>query len=106
DFEWDSIVCPHKVSCTIVCVCVCVTSCSFSSGSSQVENPLDEAVKFLTPLKNLVKDRIDTHLLAFEIYFRKEKYLLMLQSVKRALSIDPVHPWLHQCLVRFFKGGE
>uniref|UniRef100_A0A3Q4HUL6 N-alpha-acetyltransferase 15, NatA auxiliary subunit n=1 Tax=Neolamprologus brichardi TaxID=32507 RepID=A0A3Q4HUL6_NEOBR len=59
---------------------------------------------FLTPLKHLVKDKIDTHLLAFEIYFRKEKYLLMLQSVKRALAIDPDHPWLHQCLVRFFKG--
>uniref|UniRef100_A0A3Q4I3J0 N-alpha-acetyltransferase 15, NatA auxiliary subunit n=1 Tax=Neolamprologus brichardi TaxID=32507 RepID=A0A3Q4I3J0_NEOBR len=69
-----------------------------------VENPLEEAIKFLTPLKHLVKDKIDTHLLAFEIYFRKEKYLLMLQSVKRALAIDPDHPWLHQCLVRFFKG--
>ncbi len=40
----------------------------------KVENPLDEAVKFLTPLKNLVKNKIDTHLLAFEIYFRKGKY--------------------------------
>lgn len=29
----------------------------------------------------------------------------MLQSVKGALAIDPDHPWLHQCLVRFFKGG-
>lgn len=37
----------------------------------QVENPLEEAVKFLIPLKHLVKDKIDTHLLAFEIYFRK-----------------------------------
>ncbi|KAF0037930.1 hypothetical protein F2P81_010804 [Scophthalmus maximus] len=70
----------------------------------KVENPLEEAVKFLMPLKHLVKDKIDTHLLAFEIYFRKEKYLLMLQSVKGALAIDPDHPWLHQCLVRFFKG--
>ncbi|KAL2077735.1 hypothetical protein ACEWY4_027239 [Coilia grayii] len=70
----------------------------------KVESPLEEAVKFLTPLKNLVKDNIETHLLAFEIYFRKERYLLMLQAVKRAFSIDPDHPWLHQCLVRFFKG--
>ncbi|EHB13048.1 NMDA receptor-regulated 1-like protein, partial [Heterocephalus glaber] len=37
----------------------------------RVENPLEEAIKFLTPLKNLVADNIDTHLLAFEIYFRK-----------------------------------
>ncbi|KAJ3614790.1 hypothetical protein NHX12_018360 [Muraenolepis orangiensis] len=70
----------------------------------KVENPLEEAVKFLTPLKHLVRDKIDTHLLAFEIYFRKEKYLLMLQSVKRAVTINPDDPWLHQCLVRFFKG--
>ncbi|TRY87613.1 hypothetical protein DNTS_005998 [Danionella cerebrum] len=71
---------------------------------ARVESPLDEAVKFLTPLKNLVKNKIETHLLAFEIYFRKEKFLLMLQSVKRAYAIAPDHPWLHQCLVRFFKG--
>ncbi|XP_023685420.2 N-alpha-acetyltransferase 15, NatA auxiliary subunit-like isoform X1 [Paramormyrops kingsleyae] len=70
---------------------------------AKVENPLEEAVKFLTPLKNLMKNKIDTHLLAFEIYFRKEKFLLMLQSVKRAFTIDPEHPWLHQCLVRFFR---
>lgn len=30
----------------------------------------------------------------------------MLQSVKRAVAIEPSNPWLHQCLVRFFKGGE
>ncbi|XP_048031865.1 N-alpha-acetyltransferase 15, NatA auxiliary subunit a [Megalobrama amblycephala] len=71
---------------------------------AKVENPLEEAVKFLTPLKNLVKNKIETHLLAFEIYLRKEKYLLMLQSVKRAYSLDPDNPWLHQCFVRFFKG--
>lgn len=69
---------------------------------AKVDTPLEEAIKFLTPLKNLVKNKIETHLYAFEIYFRKEKFLLMLQSVKRAFAIDPNHPWLHQCLVRFF----
>ncbi|KAL3045357.1 hypothetical protein OYC64_013597 [Pagothenia borchgrevinki] len=74
---------------------------------AKVENPLEEAVKFLIPLKNLVRNQIETHLLAFEIYFRKEKYLLMLQSIKRAVAIEPSNPWLHQCLVRFFRGvGE
>uniref|UniRef100_A0AAQ4Q3I3 N-alpha-acetyltransferase 15, NatA auxiliary subunit a n=1 Tax=Gasterosteus aculeatus aculeatus TaxID=481459 RepID=A0AAQ4Q3I3_GASAC len=72
---------------------------------AKVENPLEEAVKFLIPLKNLVRNKIETHLLAFEIYFRKEKYLLMLQSIKRAVTIEPSNPWLHQCLVRFFKGA-
>uniref|UniRef100_A0A8B9Q4P1 N(alpha)-acetyltransferase 16, NatA auxiliary subunit n=1 Tax=Apteryx owenii TaxID=8824 RepID=A0A8B9Q4P1_APTOW len=41
----------------------------------RVENPLEEAIKFLIPLKNLIGDNIDTHLLAFEIYFRKGKVL-------------------------------
>ncbi|XP_047209635.1 N-alpha-acetyltransferase 15, NatA auxiliary subunit a [Girardinichthys multiradiatus] len=67
------------------------------------DSPLEEAVKFLIPLKNLVRNKIETHLSAFEIYFRKEKYLLMLQSIKRAMAIEPSDPWLHQCLVRFFK---
>uniref|UniRef100_A0A1A8C456 N(Alpha)-acetyltransferase 15, NatA auxiliary subunit n=2 Tax=Nothobranchius kadleci TaxID=1051664 RepID=A0A1A8C456_NOTKA len=30
--------------------------------------------------------------------------LVIQYAVKRALAIDPDHPWLHQCLVRFFKG--
>ncbi|XP_032729830.1 N-alpha-acetyltransferase 16, NatA auxiliary subunit isoform X3 [Lontra canadensis] len=69
----------------------------------RIENPLEEAVKFLIPLKNLVADNIDTHLLAFEIYFRKGKFLLMLQSVKRAFAINSNHPWLHECLIKFSK---
>ncbi|XP_075865529.1 N-alpha-acetyltransferase 16, NatA auxiliary subunit isoform X4 [Microcebus murinus] len=69
----------------------------------RVENPLEEAIKFLIPLKNLVADNIDTHLLAFEIYFRKGKFLLMLQSVKRAFAINGNNPWLHECLIRFSK---
>lgn len=108
---------------------------------NQPDSPLEEAVKFLIPLKNLVRHKIETHLLAFEIYFRKgsylmllfswflleclfvcffffisligsfglfppEKFLLMLQSIKRAVAIDPSNPWLHQCQVRFFRGGE
>ncbi|KAM8939478.1 N-alpha-acetyltransferase 15, NatA auxiliary subunit [Pelodytes ibericus] len=69
---------------------------------AKVDSPLEEAIKFLMPLKNLVKNKIETHLYAFEIYFRKEKFLLMLQSVKRAFAMDSGHPWLHLCLIRFF----
>ncbi|XP_068924750.1 N-alpha-acetyltransferase 16, NatA auxiliary subunit isoform X5 [Petaurus breviceps papuanus] len=67
----------------------------------RVENPLEEAIKFLIPLKTLVADNIDTHLLAFEIYFRKGKFLLMLQSIKRAFAINCNNPWLHECLIKF-----
>nr|XP_034959246.1 N-alpha-acetyltransferase 16, NatA auxiliary subunit isoform X2 [Zootoca vivipara] len=69
----------------------------------RVDNPLEEAIKFLIPLKNLVADNIDTHLLAFDIYLRKGKFLLMLQSVKRAFAIDSNNPWLHECLIKFSK---
>ncbi|KAH0504798.1 N-alpha-acetyltransferase 15, NatA auxiliary subunit [Microtus ochrogaster] len=72
---------------------------------AKVETPLEEAIKFLTPLKNLVKNKIETHLFAFEIYFRKEKFLLMLQSVKRAFAIDSSHPWLHECMIRLFNSA-
>ncbi|OXB58430.1 hypothetical protein ASZ78_005167 [Callipepla squamata] len=71
----------------------------------RAENPLEEAIKFLIPLKNLIGDNIDTHLLAFEIYFRKGKFLLMLQSVKRAFAINSNNPWLHECLIKFSKAG-
>ncbi|KAL1780933.1 N-alpha-acetyltransferase 16, auxiliary subunit [Sigmodon hispidus] len=69
----------------------------------RVDNPLEEAIKFLIPLKSLAADNIYTHLLAFEIYFRKGKFLLMLQSVKRAFAIDSNNAWLHECLIKFSK---
>lgn len=34
-----------------------------------------------------------------------EKFLLMLQSVKRAFAIDSSHPWLHECMIRLFSTG-
>jgi len=65
------------------------------------EDALAEALKFLTPLQLLVKDRIDTHLLAFEIYYRKGKMMLMLQSLKRAFRLDAKNAQLTRQLVLF-----
>ncbi|XP_003703292.1 N-alpha-acetyltransferase 15/16 isoform X2 [Megachile rotundata] len=67
----------------------------------RVENPLEQAIKFLKPLQELASDRIETHLMAFEIYHRKCKALLMLRSIKRAHKLDPNHPDLHTCIVNF-----
>lgn len=66
------------------------------------ENPLEEAIKFLKPLQILSKDQLDTHLLAFEIYYRKGKIMLMLQSLKRAVKIDRANPTLQKQLVLFY----
>ena len=70
------------------------------------DDALAEAIKFLTPLQLLASSCIDTHFLAFEIYYRKGKPLLMLQSIKRALKVNPSDPRLHGCLIRFQKFVE
>merc|ERR1719431_378732 len=65
------------------------------------DEPLEEAVKFLTPLLTLATNNINTHLLAFEIYLRKGKVLLMLRSIKQGLLVDHSNYQLHSCIVRF-----
>jgi len=70
------------------------------------DDPLAEALKFLQPLQMLAGNKLDTHLAAFEIYYRKKKPLLMLQSIKRALlTVKPENgerdPRIHGCVVRF-----
>lgn len=67
------------------------------------ESALDKATEFLTPLQTLAKDNIDTHFMSFEIYYRKNKLLLMLQALKRARRIDPDHPQMYSCLVRYYE---
>lgn len=69
----------------------------------RTEEPLAEAIHFLKPLQALAPLRIQTHLMAFEIYLRKGKPLLMLQALKRALRIEPNHPELHTCIIRFLQ---
>ncbi|XP_064480526.1 N-alpha-acetyltransferase 15, NatA auxiliary subunit-like [Ornithodoros turicata] len=68
---------------------------------ARVENPLEQAIQFLRPLQQLSPERLDTHLLAFEIYHRKGRPLLMLQSLKRAFRLQPSCPRLHAHLVTF-----
>merc|ERR1719443_757834 len=70
------------------------------------EDSLEEATKFLTPLLLLSPDNINTHLLAFEIYFRRGKTLLMLRAIKQALTLDPNNLQLQGCLVRFMNFVE
>lgn len=67
------------------------------------DDPLEKAIDFLTPLQLLAKDRIETHFLAFEIYARKNKILLMIQSIKRAIALDAKHPLVHACCMKLTK---
>ncbi|EDV46699.1 N-alpha-acetyltransferase 16, NatA auxiliary subunit [Drosophila erecta] len=69
----------------------------------RTDDPLEKAIDFLKPLQHLAKERIETHLLAFEVYYRKNKLLLMLQCIRRARAVDPAHPEVHSCIIRFVK---
>lgn len=67
------------------------------------EDPLERAIEFLKPLQLLANKNIETHLLAFEVYLRKNKILLMIQCIKRAVKIDPEHPQLFSCIIKLSK---
>jgi len=69
---------------------------------ADTEDPLTEATKFLKNLKLFAPKNLETHLLAFEVYIRKKKYLLALQAVKKASELNSDHPEVHKIKVRFF----
>ncbi|KAL8581006.1 N-alpha-acetyltransferase 15, NatA auxiliary subunit [Nucella lapillus] len=68
---------------------------------ARTDEPLEQAIKFLKPLQLLEAENVDTHNLAYDIFSRKGKLLLMLQSIKRGIAADPNDPKLHTCLVKF-----
>lgn len=68
-----------------------------------VEDPLGESLKYLRLLQDHSADALETHLLAFEVYMRKNKKLLALQAVKKQLALDPSSPDVHCCLIRLFE---
>ena len=68
---------------------------------ARTTDPLSEAMKFLTPLQNFAMRRIQTHTLAYEVYKRKHKYLLMAQAIRRGMKIDPDDPAVHTCIIDF-----
>ncbi|XP_077984965.1 N-alpha-acetyltransferase 15, NatA auxiliary subunit-like [Glandiceps talaboti] len=72
----------------------------------RIDDPLEQAIYFLKPLQNFAPQEIETHLLAFDIYSRKGKLLLMLQSIKRAHSIESGNPRLHYCICQLARRGE
>ncbi|CAM6079648.1 unnamed protein product [Sphagnum tenellum] len=67
-----------------------------------VEDPLGEAMKYLKLLQDHSAESLETHLLAFEVFFRKQKHLLALQAVKRQLQLDSSSPDVHRCLILLF----
>ena len=52
------------------------------------ENALEECNRFLKPLEEFASDRIETHILAIEVYSRKNKFLLMLKFLKKLKNFN------------------
>lgn len=59
---------------------------------AQTKTPLEDALKFLRPLQTHAKNDINVQLVAYDLYSRKKKPMLILQSIIRAAAIDPNHP--------------
>ncbi|XP_046912058.2 LOW QUALITY PROTEIN: N-alpha-acetyltransferase 15/16 [Dermatophagoides farinae] len=53
----------------------------------KTEDPLQDAARFLNPVKIFGGELEEIHMLAFEVYYRKGKLLLQLQCLKRAYRI-------------------
>ncbi|KAI0834328.1 N-terminal acetyltransferase A, auxiliary subunit [Hypoxylon sp. FL0890] len=68
---------------------------------AQTTEPLTEATKFLAPILQFSPKHIDGQIAGFEVFIRREKYLLALRSLNAALAIDPEHPMVHEQVIRF-----
>ncbi|OXV06757.1 hypothetical protein Egran_05472 [Elaphomyces granulatus] len=67
----------------------------------QTQEPLKDAMKFLTPLLEHSPGNIETQVAGFEVYLRRKKYLLALKCLLAAHAIDSSNPKLHVQLVHF-----
>lgn len=58
------------------------------------ENPLEHAMKFLSPMLELSPQNLDSQLLGFEVYLRRGKFL---PAVKCLLAAREIDPQCHKC---------
>lgn len=72
------------------------------------ENPLNELNKFLKPLEEFGLEQVETHILAFEVYSRKNKFLQMLKFLKKLQNFDSkaadkakFHYYLCQFMIKY-----
>lgn len=68
----------------------------------QVESQLEEATKFVQMLAKHSPSLVDGHLLGFQVYFRKQRFLLALRSLSAARVLDAAHPQVLVDTVQLF----
>ncbi|KAF2496045.1 N-alpha-acetyltransferas-like protein 15 [Lophium mytilinum] len=67
----------------------------------QTKQPLEDAMKFLTPLLEFSPKNVEAQILGFEVFIRRNKLLLALKSLLATASLDPENPTLHEQAIRF-----
>ena len=68
----------------------------------QISDPLMEALKFLKPLQEMFPESLSTHFAAFDIYFQKDKPLLMLKAVNQLQCIDKSDQKVIETVTKFY----
>lgn len=65
------------------------------------QDPLGDATKFMQHLLAYSPKNIEAQLAGFELYMRREKYVIALGCLNAALALDPSHPQVHEQAVKF-----
>ncbi|SMY20709.1 unnamed protein product [Zymoseptoria tritici ST99CH_1A5] len=64
------------------------------------EKPLEEVMKFLTPLLEMSPKNVDGQVAGFEVYIRREKFLPALRCLLAIQNLAPNHPRVHEFSAR------
>jgi len=64
---------------------------------------IEECVPFVKSLLEFAPNKIETHILASQVYTLKKKYLLALKSLKKSLALDKNNAEVHKNIVQFVK---
>ncbi|KAK5115981.1 hypothetical protein LTR62_000437 [Meristemomyces frigidus] len=70
------------------------------------EKPLEEAMKYLTPLLELSPNNIEGQIAGFEVFIRRRKYLPALKCLLATRRLAPDHPQAHYQSLRFRRALE
>eukprot|EP01080_Neovahlkampfia_damariscottae_P005221 gene5221-8833_t len=65
---------------------------------TKTENPLEKATSFMNELLKFNSEKIETHLLAIELFMKKKQFSQVLKSIQAGLKISPDLPQLHRDL--------
>ncbi|KKA26393.1 hypothetical protein TD95_001373 [Thielaviopsis punctulata] len=65
------------------------------------EKPLEEAMKFVSPLLQFSPKNIKAQFAGFDVFIRRNKYLLALKCLKSMQDLEPTSPKVHERLIQF-----